>query len=72
MFDSPFDFCPVCKDYVMLDQTAGECAREHGCRLADCPLETCFTGVDFGTAAVPTQSERADSRPRKRGGAANR
>ena len=26
MFDSPFGFCEVCKQYVLLDQTKRECA----------------------------------------------
>ena len=48
MFDSPIDYCPVCKEMVLLDQTRRECATEHHCRKSvACPLERCFSGYDF-------------------------
>jgi hypothetical protein len=48
VFDSPFEFCTTCGDYVLLDQTNAECAREHRCRdIARCPLRRYFTGVQF-------------------------
>lgn len=47
MFDSPFEFCPRCGEFVLLDQTQRECAAEHGCGKVDCPLERFFTGIDF-------------------------
>ncbi|HET9700901.1 MAG TPA: hypothetical protein VFP70_08285 [Burkholderiales bacterium] len=47
MFDSPIEMCPVCGEWVLTDQTQKECAREHRCGAADCPLERCFTGFDF-------------------------
>ena len=48
MFDSPIGPCPVCGQYVVLDQTQAECAREHHCDSAlPCPLQDCFTGIDF-------------------------
>ena len=48
MFDSPFDFCTVCKAYVLLDQTQRECAREHACaKVRHCPLDRFFTGIEF-------------------------
>jgi len=48
MFDSPFEYCPVCRQYVLLDQTHRECAHEHGCgSTAACPLQRLFTGIDF-------------------------
>ena len=48
MFDSPIASCPVCRQWVLLDQTQAECAREHGCkRKTVCPLQKCFTGIDF-------------------------
>lgn len=46
-FDSPLELCPVCNEYVLLDQTQGECAREHECGRRDCPLAAAFTGHDF-------------------------
>jgi hypothetical protein len=42
MFDSPIAYCPVAPGYVLLDQTRRECAREHGCRGATCPLRRFF------------------------------
>lgn len=53
MFDSPFDRCPVCGKYVLLDQTRKECAKEHDCAVARCPLEDCFTGVEVTAPAKP-------------------
>ncbi len=48
MFDSPFAPCPVCGQAVLLDQTQAECALEHRCAdQAACPLQDCFTGIDF-------------------------
>jgi hypothetical protein len=63
MFDSPFDFCNVCRGYVLLDQTVRQCAREHGCGAeATCSLAKYFTGFDFGAKARATQQPS----PRKR------
>ena len=45
MFYSPFDICEVCKQYVLLDQTRTECAREHDCHVEKCPLERFFAEV---------------------------
>ncbi len=42
MFGSPFAYCPVANDCVLLDQTLRECAREHGCRESRCPLQGLF------------------------------
>lgn len=38
MFDSPLEWCTVCKDWVALDQTVLECARCRGCPGRACPL----------------------------------
>jgi hypothetical protein len=56
MFNSPLDFCEKCKQYVALDQSRRECAREQDCRVATCPLERHFVGVDHQVLA---ESERA-------------
>ena len=56
MFDSPLHFCERCKQYVALDQSRRECAREQDCRVATCPLERHFVGVDHPLLA---ESERA-------------
>lgn len=51
MFDSPFEFCPVVSNYVLLDQTLVQCRREHGCAAAQsCPLGRWFSGLDFTKA----------------------
>jgi hypothetical protein len=48
MFDSPFAYCKVCRDYVLLDQTHWECVREHSCdRVSKCPLQDLFNGITF-------------------------
>ena len=38
MFDSPLEWCPRCKTWVALDQTFAQCAQEHNCTRAECPL----------------------------------
>ena len=56
MFDSPFEFCSVCRQYVLLDQTEPQCAREHACKgKVACPLARYFTGFDLGAAARATE-----------------
>jgi len=41
-FDSPIDFCPVARKYVLLDQTQAACAREAACAAVTCPLAKWF------------------------------
>ncbi len=66
MFDSPLEMCLVCGDWVLLDQTRKECAREHHCTVERCPLERFFTGFDFSrpieefAAPVPAGKLRSD------------
>ena len=43
MFNSPLQFCALCKQYVELDQTQAECAAKHGCVGEACPLAKQFT-----------------------------
>jgi hypothetical protein len=60
MFDSPFELCPVCRAYVLLDQTQRQCAREHGCAgEPKCPLEKYFTGIEFREAPPAAKARRA-------------
>ena len=48
MFDSPFEYCLVCRAYVLLDQTQRQCGREHSCTaVSKCPLQRFFTGMEF-------------------------
>jgi len=59
MFDSPFEFCTVCRAYVLLDQTRRQCAREHDCAGATkCPLEKFFTGIEFREGRQETAAKR--------------
>ncbi len=67
MFDSPFEFCALCREYVLLDQTQKQCAREYACAPATlCPLDRFFTGIDF--AAGKHAAEGAGRRPGSRSG----
>jgi hypothetical protein len=57
MFDSPFEYCLVCRAYVLLDQTQKQCGREHSCAaVAKCPLQRFFTGMDFREAQGKRES----------------
>lgn len=40
--DSPIEYCPVAKRYVLVDQTQECCAREMGCPPVGCPLARFF------------------------------
>ncbi len=58
MLDSPFEYCRICRDYVLLDQTRVECVREHGCaETPPCPLRAFFTGIDFGATKGKARAE---------------
>lgn len=41
-FDSPIEYCPIAKRYVLLDQTQESCARDMDCMGLDCPLARYF------------------------------
>jgi hypothetical protein len=58
MFDSPFEYCPRCQEVVLLDQSLGECAREHGCERSLCPLHKLFTGQDTEAQLIAPSSRR--------------
>jgi len=65
VFDSPFEYCTRCGEYVLLDQTNAQCAREHRCRdLAACPLRTLFTGIPF-VEGKPAMGNRGPKRSAK-------
>jgi len=61
--DSPIAPCPVCKEYVLTDQTQAECAREHGCTQPDCPLRSWFSGEEF-REQQPLESAAGQTRRR--------
>ncbi len=44
LIDSPLEVCPVCDEYVFLDVTQRQCAREHHCENVKCPLARFFVG----------------------------
>lgn len=52
--DSSFQLCPVCNEYVLLDQTQRECAKEHGCEGKVCPFAGSFTGREFTESQTPS------------------
>ncbi|HWQ40376.1 MAG TPA: hypothetical protein VNM24_17490 [Burkholderiales bacterium] len=59
MFDSPLHYCPVCRQYVALDQSQPECAREHGCSPRQpCPLAHLFRAPD--SAQAPLRESAAE------------
>jgi hypothetical protein len=68
MVDSPFEFCAICGECVLLDQTQRQCAREHGCAPGTpCPLRRYFTGFEFGRGRV--DANPSAKRMRTRAGA---
>ncbi len=59
MFNSPLEFCPVCKAYVALDRTRSECRAEHRCSAVACPLAKLFEAVASAAAREATASTPA-------------
>lgn len=55
MFNSPFQYCPVCKQHVALDQKKEECAREQHCEADNCPLSHLFTSA---ITSVSTEDDK--------------
>ena len=48
MFDSPFEYCPLCRAYVLLDQTQRQCGREPSCAAGPkCRLRRFLTRTEF-------------------------
>jgi hypothetical protein len=58
MFNSPLHFCKVCKQYVELDQSVEQCAREHGCRSEACPYASLFRPPAPTDEAKPADQDR--------------
>ena len=62
LIDSPFEVCSMCDEYVFLDQTYEQCAREHHCGNQKCPLKRFFAK---GIQPVPTARDaKADGEGR--------
>ena len=55
--DSSFEICPMCDEYVFLDQTYRQCVHEHHCGNIKCPLERFFVGREVQNSA----SDAADA-----------
>jgi len=47
-FDSPLYRCEKCGEFVLLDQTVRECADEHRCGTASCPMAEFFDSSNHG------------------------
>ena len=58
MFNSPLHYCKVCKQYVALDQSAKECAQEHGCQPEVCPYADLFRPPPAAQKTEPATPER--------------
>lgn len=54
MFNSPLQYCPVCTQYVAIDQTQRECAQDHRCKESHCPLAHLFAGAQTQGAVADT------------------
>jgi hypothetical protein len=71
MFNSPTDWCPICKEWVALDEGIVECARAHRCRVGQCPLAREFSAQqsaklaagDIAAAPPEADASRRPSRP---------
>ncbi len=63
MYVPHIEHCSVCNQYVRMDQTQEECAREHQCHADACPMHGYFHFV----AAPNGQSPGIDApeTPRK-------
>lgn len=60
MYDSPLDYCPLCKQWIALDQTLADCTRRNGGEASTCPMaarllaaerQAGWTGLDPRRAA---------------------
>jgi hypothetical protein len=63
MFNSPLHYCALCKQYVELDQSAQECALQHGCKVDACPFTHLFkpaTSTSDEKAATPAATPEPD------------
>ena len=63
MFNSPLQYCTVCKQYVELDQSVEECAGRHGCEPASCPLARLFAPPVAAAEDSAAQSPAAPVKP---------
>jgi len=59
MFNSPLEYCTVCRVYVALDQSQFECARVHNCS----PDQPCPLVHLFSAGAAAAVRERSGDAP---------
>jgi len=64
VYNSPMHLCPVCKQYVALDQSAKECAAEHVCTADPCPLAHLFTQRNTTSDKQPQNTDKVETKPR--------
>jgi hypothetical protein len=57
MYNSPIHLCPACKQYVALDQSRQQCAREHLCTVDPCPLAHLFAQLDSAGNNKPDDTD---------------
>ena len=61
-FDSPIEYCPVAKRYVLIDQTRESCSEDMNCRAVNCPLARYFARpmrADEKPAGTPRKPVRS-------------
>ena len=64
MFNSPLQYCPVCKQHVALDQKTEECAREQHCEAENCPLSHLFVSSNSGSGVDDNEKKVLDTNTR--------
>ena len=52
MFNSPTAFCPVCRDWIALDEPLAPCAAHPDCTFFPCPLQA------LAAAPAPADARR--------------
>ena len=64
MYDSPIEYCTVCKVYVALDQPQDECAVENQCGRGPgrCPLARFFAS-SASTTSVQVTAPASEGTP---------
>jgi hypothetical protein len=62
MFNSPLQYCSVCKQHVALDQSKEECARQQHCIAENCPLSHLFVVPDGSAADLAESDSRTQTK----------
>lgn len=63
MFDSPLQFCRLCRSFVALDEGFDECQRLHGCEPDSCPLARTFADSSASPADAPIRAASESPTP---------